>query len=113
MTEWKTGCLTGKLSKKITFLSPPAGFDDYGSPKTKWSTHKANVWASIEPILGNEYFSALTTDTKVEVKINTRYLAGVTNKMRIQYGTEIYEILSAIDVKLAHKELLCYCKRVN
>jgi len=102
----------GSYRFKIDFLQPPTGKDDYGEPLDTWTVFKS-AKASKEPILGNEFFTALTTDTKVEVKFNTRYIKGITDEMRIKHGTEVYEILSAIDVKSAHKELLCYCKLVK
>lgn len=103
----------GKYDKKVDFLRHSVGQDDYGDPIDEWVTFKANKWASKDPLLGNEYFASLTNDTKVEVKFNTRYMAGITNEMRIKHGNEIYEILSAIDVKSQHKEILCYCKLVK
>lgn len=98
---------------KIDFLQRAVGQDDYGEPIDTWTSFKAGVWASKEPILGNEYLTSLTTDTKVEVKFNCRYIAGITNDMRIQHGAEVYEILSAINVKSLNRELLCYCKLVR
>jgi SPP1 family predicted phage head-tail adaptor len=98
---------------KIDFLQRITGYDDYGEPIDVWQPFKEGIWASKEPILGNEYFVALTTGTKVEVKFNMRYIPGVTNEMRIQHGEEVYEILSAINVKSLNRELLCYCKLVK
>lgn len=97
---------------KITFLKLVQGYDDFGSPLSAWEPFK-EVWASKEPLLGNEYFTALTIDTKVEVKFNMRYVDGITNDMRIQHGDEVYEILSAINVKGLNRELLCYCRMVK
>lgn len=97
---------------QIDFMIQDDTRDDYGEPVDTWTAFKSNVYASKKPILGNEYFSALTTGTKVEVKFNTRYFPGVTNAMRIHHGGLIYEILSAIDVEDLHRELLCYCKQV-
>lgn len=108
----------GNYNKRISFLQIKLGADgkpardDYGGLTGEYEVFKP-AWASKEPLLGNEFFSTLTTDSKVEVKFNTRYIAGITNEMRIQHGTEIYEILSAIDVKSMHKELLCYCRMVK
>lgn len=101
----------GKYRHKITFLKHVTGQDDYGEPIDSWEPFKI-AWASKDPLLGNEFFSALSADTKVDVKFNSRYVVGITNDMRIQHGTEVYEILSAIDVKSLHKELLCYCRKV-
>lgn len=98
---------------KIDFLKHNKGYDDYGELIDTWTVFKSGIWTSKKPLLGNEFFSALTTDSKAEVKFNTRYLSGITNEMRIQHGTEIYEILSAIDVDSLHRELLCYCRLVK
>ena len=98
---------------KLNFIQRSASYDEYGDPIDEWTTFKEGVWASKDPLLGNEYFNALTADTKVEVKFNMRYVDGITNDMRIQHGNEVYEILSAVNVKSLNRELLCYCKLVK
>lgn len=102
----------GKLNRRIEFLKKVKGYDDYGEPNENWSIFKS-VWASKTPILGKEYFEALTTDTKVEVKFNCRHIRGIDNTMRIRLRDELYEIISVIDVKDAHAELLLYCRLVK
>lgn len=108
----------GELRHKINILTIKLGADGkpardkYGELTGEYDIYKT-VYASKKPILGKEYLSALTVESKVEVKFNCRYVQGVTNDMRIQHGSEIYEILSAIDIDSAHKELLCYCKKVG
>ncbi|QIB68611.1 phage head closure protein [Aminipila butyrica] len=101
----------GKYRNKITFLKREHGQDDYGEQVDEWTAFKT-VWAAKDPLLGNEFFKAVATEAKVEVKFNSRYITGITGDMRIQHDNEIYEILSAIDVKSLHKELLCYCRRI-
>jgi SPP1 family predicted phage head-tail adaptor len=98
---------------KINFIKKVPGQDDYGEPTDTWEIIHSNIWSSKDPILGNEFFSGLTTDTKVDVKFNTRYIPGIENTMRIQHVNEVYEILSAINVKSLNRELLCYCKLVK
>ena len=98
---------------KIDFLKRVDGYDDYGEPIDDWQPFKTGIWASKEPLLGNEYFNALTTNTKVEVKFNMRYVEGITNEMRIRHDGKVYEILSAINVKGLNRELLCYCRLVK
>ena len=98
---------------KIDFLLQPKGYDEYGEPVDTWEVFKEGVWASKDPLLGNEYFTALSIDSKVEVKFNMHYFDGVTNEMRIKHGEEVYEILSAINVQSLNRELLCYCKLVK
>lgn len=98
---------------KINFLKRANGQDEYGDPVETWEIVHEGIWSSKDPILGNEYFAGLTNETKVDVKFNTRYMPGVENDMRIQHGNEVYDILSAINVKSLNRELLCYCKMVK
>jgi len=98
---------------KIDFLQQVKGRDEYGEPVDEWQIFKAGIWASKDPLLGNEYFNALTANTKVEVKFNMRYIEGITSEMRIKHNNEIYEILSAVNVKGLNSELLCYCRLVK
>jgi SPP1 family predicted phage head-tail adaptor len=103
----------GKYRHRIDFLKRSKGRDDYGEPVEVWKSFVSGVWASFDPLLGNEYFTAYTTNSKVEVKYNCRYIKGITNDMRIQHGDEVYEILSAVNVKGLNRELLCYCRKVK
>jgi SPP1 family predicted phage head-tail adaptor len=103
-----------KLKHRVDFLiKDNIPENDYGEKTGDWTVFKT-VWASKEPLIGNQFFAALTTDTKVEVKFNTRYTSGITSEMRIKHGEEIYEITSPpIDVNARKKELICYCKKVD
>lgn len=98
---------------RIDFLKLVKKRNGYGEYVSEWEPVKEGIWASMDPLLGNEYFTALTTDTKVEVKFNMRYVDGITNDMRIRHGNDIYEILSAVNVKGLNRELLCYCRLVK
>ena len=99
---------------KIKFLKNHGGKDDYGEAIDDWRpVFENDIWASEDPLLGNEFFSALTVESKVEIKFNSRYVPGIANDMRISYNGKTYEILSAINVKGLNRELLCYCKEVK
>jgi SPP1 family predicted phage head-tail adaptor len=99
---------------KIDFLQRSSGYDDYGEPVDTWTNYKTGIWASYEPLLGNEFFTAHTTDNKVEAKFNMRYVEGVTSKMRLRFNNKDYEIIGEpINVKGLNRELLCYCKLVG
>jgi SPP1 family predicted phage head-tail adaptor len=103
------------MRTKITILALQPGYDPEGEPIDEWKPVDglANIWASKEPLLGNEFFAAEQTQSKVEVKFRTRYVSGVTNEMRVQDEEGIYEILSVINVKNLNRDLLMYCKKVK
>ena len=86
--------------------------NSFGEPVDTWETIYSNIWASKEPLLGREYFSAEATQSQVEVKFRTYYFDGVKNEMRVECDGEMFEILSAINVKSLNRELLMYCKKV-
>lgn len=99
---------------KIDFLHRVKGRDEWGEPIDEWSVFRSNIWTSKDPLLGNEFFAAQTTDNKVEVKFNMRFMPGITSEMRIRHGEEIYEIIGPpVNVKSLNRELLCYCRMVN
>lgn len=103
------------MTSKISFLVSNGTQNIYGEMSNEpgvWDLFKSDIWASKEPLLGNEYYTAVQTQSKVEVKFRTYYFDGVTNEMRIQHGSELYEILSAVNVKSLNRELLLYCKKV-
>ena len=99
---------------KIDFLIKSLGQDDYGEPIDTYTIFKAGVWASKEPLIGNEFFTSFTVENRVEVKFNMRYISGITSAMRIKHGTDEYEIIGEpINVQSLNRELLCYCKLVK
>lgn len=101
---------------KITFLEWGKGKDEYGDPIETWTPieDKVGIWASKDPLIGKEFFSALTTDNKVEVKFNMRYIPDITSAMRIQHGNDVFEIIGEpVNVKGLNRELLCYCRLVR
>lgn len=103
----------GELKHKIEFLQRTNGSDGYGEPIDTWNVFKS-AYASKDPLIGKEFFSALTTENKIEVKFRTRYIQGITSDMRIRHGNEVYEIVGPpINVKSLNKELLCYCRLVT
>jgi SPP1 family predicted phage head-tail adaptor len=98
---------------KVNFLSPPTGVDSYGAPTGSWTAFKSGIWASVVPILGNEYMAAKAAQTDAKVKIECDYFAGVLKTMRIQHGSDLYQILDVININNYNRDLLCYCKEVE
>ncbi|NRF91534.1 phage head closure protein [Paenibacillus frigoriresistens] len=101
----------GKLRHTITIKSLKPTRNSYGESTQEWVDF-LTIRASKEPLIGNEYFNAAAVQSLVEIKFRARYRSGITNAMRIHHGTEVYEILSAINVQSLNRELLIYCKLV-
>ena len=96
---------------KIDILKLTKVRNSFGELKDNWIVFKS-MYASKEPLLGNEYYNANAVNSEVEIKFRSYYTAGVTNDMRIRDSEGTYTILSAINVKSLNRELLMYCKKV-
>lgn len=72
--------------------------------------HFAYVWASIEPLIGREYWASKQVVSEVTGKIKLRYLPGVTPKMIFIYENITYGIEAVIDFENRHEELTLLVK---
>ena len=63
-----------------------------------WSTF-ATARACIEPLRGRERLHAMQIEDSVSHKITIRWRSGVTAKMRIKFGTRIFNIRAAINLE--------------
>ena len=99
----------GKLRHRILIEQAAETRDADGSVIEAWSAY-ATVQASIEPLSAREYFAAQSTQADVTHRINLRYLAGVTPKMRVSYGSRLFDILSVINVGERNRELQLICR---
>jgi SPP1 family predicted phage head-tail adaptor len=99
----------GKLRHRITIEQVDETQDAGGEMLGNWSVY-AIVQASIQPISGREYFAAQSTQADVTHRINLRHLTGVTPKMRVKYGSRIFDILSVINVDERNRELQLMCR---
>lgn len=104
--------LTFKLRHKITIKKLSPGKDEFGADTQVWQPVKT-IWSSKEPLLGREYFAAEAAQSLVEVKFRARFTKGIKNDMRVYHGSDVYDILSVIDVMGLRRELLIYVKRVS
>ena len=99
----------GKLRRRITIERVTETQDTDGAVLETWSTY-ATVQASIEPISGREYFAAQSTQADVTHRIGIRYLSGIVPKMRVNYNSRIFDILSVINVDERSRELQLMCR---
>jgi len=102
---------SGKLRHKITIESKLNAQDDYGALVESWSTY-ATAWASIEPVSGREYFQDGKVSAEVSARIMTRYISGVTNLMRVKFGTRIFGIVRINNILERNKEFELMCQEI-
>lgn len=101
----------GPLRNRITLESrtvdrTTAGF---GEPTENWTT-LATVWASVEPLSGEEFFQAQQENAEVTHRVRLRFRSGITPKHRLKVGTRILDIVSVIDPEERGLELELLCR---
>lgn len=106
---------SGALRHRVTVQQLVAGSPQQkptGEPDTSWVDY-CTVWASIDPVLGREYFAADQIQSDVDTKIRMRYEVGVNDEitaaMRVVHGAVLYNIKTPINVNQRGVEWLLYC----
>lgn len=72
----------GQLRRRFTIQERLEVQDAYGQPRVEWRTFRI-VHGALVPLRGDERFRAEQIEAHVTHRIVTRYVAGVTSKMRI------------------------------
>lgn len=100
--------MIGRLRHRVTLQKLEVTTDAIGQQIENW-IDVANVWASVEPLSGKEYFRVQQINSEIRVKIIIRYLTGVTSHMRIKALKHTYNILSVINFEERNQylELMC------
>lgn len=98
----------GKLNKRLKFNKLTDSVDSMGQSK-KQLAEICEVWGSLYPIRGNEFYELQKIQSKITHKAYIRYRAEIDSNCFIQYEDKIYNIESVLDVDLEHKMLEIMC----
>lgn len=77
----------------------------------------AEVWASVEPIAGREFFAAAQVQSDITTRIRIRYRPGLHEKMRAVYVSQpgspglvhVYDVMSVINWQERDREVHLMC----
>lgn len=88
------------MRDRITIQKPTESQDSYGQPVVTWTTYLANVPASFEPArLGSgETTRGRQVEATSSAILMTRYIQGLTTKMRIVRNGVAYGILAIREI---------------
>lgn len=99
----------GDLRHRVTIQYAVETQNSYGEPVASWQD-VATVWAAVEPLRGREYFDAQATQARVDHRIRIRYRAGITPRMRVLFGSRVFEIQAVIEPESRRRELHLMCE---
>lgn len=95
----------GRLRQVIAIQSKVANTDDWGGAISTWSNFATGLRAEVHPLSGRELTSAQAAQSETTTRFTTRYIAGVTQGMRIVYGGRYYNISAVINIDEMNREL--------
>lgn len=101
----------GKLRHRITIQQLVAGSPDTlptGEPDVSWAEY-LTVYASIDPVTGREPFLSQQKIGETSHKVRIRYRSGIVPKMRVLYGSRVFDILAVLNWEEKNAELLLLC----
>lgn len=106
----------GALKQSIKFQQRTTSKDDTGHRDETWSDIASSTRpASIEPLTGKNYFSAIGQNSSISTKITIRFDSTVDaitpdNRIVDTRTGEIYSIVSTIKTKSARREIVFMCE---
>lgn len=81
----------------------------FGEEVVTWTNFAGKVWASVEPIRGQEFIALRQQGSELTTRIRLRHIAGVTPSMRVKFGDDEYEIQEVISPFERDRELELLC----
>jgi len=98
----------GRLRHLIVIEQASEANDSQGQAIKTWSTF-ATVHAAVEPLTGREYEAAAQINAETTTRITIRYLAGITQKMRISYDSKLYNIEAMRNIGERDRQIELMC----
>lgn len=86
----------GKLRHRVTIQEPVQLQDsESGGVVPSW-LDIATVWAEVYPLSAREFISAQAEQSEVTTRITIRYRPGITNKHRILFRQQVFNITGVL-----------------
>lgn len=102
---------SGSMRHKIEFVSIGEVRDEMGG-SSDGETHFDDARAEIKPISGGERFMSNQLFAEATSQIKCRFVAGVTRKHKIKFGTRTFDILDVQNKDEKSVELFIVAKEI-
>lgn len=87
----------GKLRHLASIESYTEAPDGFGEVVKSW-TKFSDIWCSIKPINGKEKYVSAEKHATATHEVMSRFIDGVTPRMRLVDGTRVFGIISSLNV---------------
>jgi SPP1 family predicted phage head-tail adaptor len=101
----------GEMDKRINIQYPAKSKNSFNEDIVTYTT-LSTIWASVEPVTGNERFLQQEKISETTVRFRIRYRSDITTDKQILYKNKKYDILSIINRDDLYRELIVFAKEV-
>jgi len=101
----------GRLRHRVLLQSVSEGRDTAGAIVETWSDI-AEVWGSVEPLRGDEFFESQRVDAELTYRIRIRYRPGLKSKDRVLYDSRTFDIRRVININERRAETHLMCREL-
>ncbi len=102
----------GSLRHEVVLQRPGTRVDDGMGGGSVTDADLATVWASIEPLTGDELFQAGQFDPRVNYRITIRYYAGIHPSDKVKFGTRMFDIHTVANVDERNRMIVLMCEEL-
>lgn len=99
----------GRLRHRITLEKNDTTRDEWGGTVAGWVNafpqYADGIPADVVPLSGREFMAAGERQGEVQARIEMRYLAGVTDAMRVVFDGQVYAIRAVLPDRTARRHL--------
>lgn len=104
----------GKLNKRVTLMPLTQTTKETTGDQVETWTPRETVWASIEPVAGNERFSSMQLQADVTHAVTIRAVGDVKSTWRLSYQGRIFQLTGPpIDFEERGRKMLLTCKEMT
>ena len=101
----------GPLRHRVEVQVATETRSNMGAVIRTWATiANGELWASVDPLTGREFFEAQRVDSDVSLKLRMRYDDRVTTSHRIRHDGRTLHIVSVLNQKDINRSMLLMCK---
>lgn len=83
----------GPMRHKVQVLERRTTQTASGAQSTTWDA-KATRWAAVRPLEGTEFYAAQHAGAKVPTEFRLRYFGDLVPRMRLQWGSKLFDVVS-------------------
>lgn len=96
---------SGPLRHRVTVQVRASAQDPSGEPRNEWQPFVTR-WASVEPLVGREFFASQERNGRVQTRFRMRFVDGLKPAMRIIWQSRVFDITAVQQVRGLKAELV-------